>query len=73
MVYFWSFLPHFAHLLVSLSQQKRQTLVVCFFVEQERDRPQGRLSVFALKTLIKSFLNERHPLHQKKTQDWIKF
>ena len=39
-----------------------------FFVEEKRDRPQDRLSVFLLKTLLKSFLYAGHFPHQVKTR-----
>ena len=45
--------------------KQKSTLVVLFLLGLRRDRPQDRLLVFALKTVINCFPNERHRPHQK--------
>ena len=47
--------------------------VLFLYPERRRDRPQDRLSVFALKTVINCFLNERHHPHQKNDKFRQKF
>ena len=47
---------------------KKADQMVCLFFERKRDRPQDRLLVFKLKTIINRFLNAWHFPHQVKTR-----